>query len=394
VATNNEVHASWSIHHAVFRATQDGAGLLLEVAAPSATSQALFERILISVRPGQQAGAPGSKRIAYGVAFGVPRAWRVVREHDDPCASGTEAVFLGVDLDKARCTLPRSYLDVSRSKAPTGRLVKLNGFGLQYGLSGQAIGTGRWREEDTADLAVPALRFRMVTVRGQALIAGTARCSTVRSIMYSRVASASTARNAFHGHPAPRALRHVALRTAARRSRTASATSLARCFRSALISLLAVPASPAVAIAVLRFLFLRFLSARDTVGLGWRPRRGRWRRGGRARQAGGRRRDGRVGLGALGRRAPVRPQHRHHQRHHDPRHRHQPQRRPVRLGSARCGRRGPSGERAGEVTAHCLRALVALVGMLGHGGQHHRVHGRADLRVAPRGWLGRLADLP
>jgi hypothetical protein len=165
---NNEVHASWSIHHAVFRAIQDGAGLLLEVAAPSATSQALFERILISVRPGQQAGAPGSKRIAYGgVAFGVPRAWRVVREHDDPCASGTEAVFLGVDLDKARCTLPRSYLDVTRSKAPTGRLVKLNGFGLQYGLSGQAIGTGRWREEDTADLAVPALHFRMVTVRGQ-----------------------------------------------------------------------------------------------------------------------------------------------------------------------------------------------------------------------------------
>jgi hypothetical protein len=90
-----------------------------------------------------------------------------VREHDDPCASGTEAVFLGVDLDKARCTLPRSYLDVTRSKAPTGPLVKLNGFGLQYGLSGQAIGTGRWREEDTADLAVPALHFRMVTVRGQ-----------------------------------------------------------------------------------------------------------------------------------------------------------------------------------------------------------------------------------
>jgi hypothetical protein len=165
---NNQVPASWSIHHAVFRATQDGAGLLLEVAAPSATSQALFERILTSVRPGQQAGAPGTKRIAYGgVAFGVPRAWRVVREHDDPCASGTEAVFLGVDLDKVRCTLPRSYLDVTRSRAPTGPLVKLNGFGLQYGSSGRAIGAGRWREEDTADLAVPALRFRMVTVRGQ-----------------------------------------------------------------------------------------------------------------------------------------------------------------------------------------------------------------------------------
>lgn len=133
---NNQVPASWSIHHAVFRATQDGAGLLLEVVAPSATSQALFERILTSVRPGQQAGAPGTKRIAYGgVAFGVPRAWRVVREHDDPCASGTEAVFLGVDLDKARCTLPRSYLDVTRSEAPTGPLVQLNGFGLQYGSS-------------------------------------------------------------------------------------------------------------------------------------------------------------------------------------------------------------------------------------------------------------------
>jgi hypothetical protein len=45
--------------------------------------------------------------------------------------------------------------------------VKLNGFGLRYGSSGRWIGTGRWREEDTADLAVPALRFRMVTVRGR-----------------------------------------------------------------------------------------------------------------------------------------------------------------------------------------------------------------------------------
>jgi hypothetical protein len=44
--------------------------------------------------------------------------------------------------------------------------VKLNGFGLRYGSSGRAIGTGRWREEDTAELAVPALRLRMVTVRG------------------------------------------------------------------------------------------------------------------------------------------------------------------------------------------------------------------------------------
>ena len=70
-------------------------------------------------------------------------------------------------FQKVRCTLPRSYLDVTRSKAPTGPLVKLNGFGLQYGSSGRAIGTGRWREEDTADLAGPALRFRMVTVRGQ-----------------------------------------------------------------------------------------------------------------------------------------------------------------------------------------------------------------------------------
>ena len=70
-------------------------------------------------------------------------------------------------VQKVRCTLPRSYLDVTRSKAPTGPLVKLNGFGLQYDSSGRAIGTGRWREEDTADLAGPALRFRMVTVRGQ-----------------------------------------------------------------------------------------------------------------------------------------------------------------------------------------------------------------------------------
>jgi hypothetical protein len=164
---NNQVPASWSIHHAVFHATQDGAGLLLEVVAPSATSQALFERILTSVRPGRQAGAPGTKQVAYGgVAFGAPRSWRVVREYDDPCASGTEAVFLGVDLAKVTCTLPRSYLAVSRSRAPTGPFVKLNGFGLRYGSSGRAIGTGRWREEDTAELALPALRLRMVTVRG------------------------------------------------------------------------------------------------------------------------------------------------------------------------------------------------------------------------------------
>jgi uncharacterized protein YbdZ (MbtH family) len=164
-SVTSQVPASWSIHHAVFRASQDGAGLLLQVVAPSAGSSALFERILTSVRPGRQGGSPGTTRVHYGGAtFEVPAGWRVVGQRDDPCASRTDAVFLGVDLDAVRCRLPDNYLEVTRVTPPKGPLVRLNGFGLQRGSSGRALPGGRWRNEDMAELAVPALRFRQVSV--------------------------------------------------------------------------------------------------------------------------------------------------------------------------------------------------------------------------------------
>jgi hypothetical protein len=152
----------WSVWQALFP-TQDG-GLLLQVADRAGAE--LFEDVLASVRPGRDGGgAPGTRRLAWGgVSFEVPSAWQVVHNREDACAARSDAVVLGVDLHGLRCRLPSRYLQVTRLASPPSHTVRLNGFGVQGGSQGRMVGPGRLFEEDTAELADPPVRLRMVTV--------------------------------------------------------------------------------------------------------------------------------------------------------------------------------------------------------------------------------------
>jgi hypothetical protein len=66
-------------------------------------------------------------------------------------------------------------------------------------------------------------------------------------------------------------------------------------------------------------------------------------------------------------------------------------RRPWRPGA---GRHGIPSQHLLEGFLHLDGALVALGGLLGQGGQHHRIQFRGDLGVARRGRLGRLVQVP
>jgi hypothetical protein len=166
--------AGWSIHHAVFPA-RGAHGVLLQVASPPGSDPKLFERILASVRPGTPGDTPGTRRVAFGgVSFEVPRGWRVVGEHSDPCGavarqSGT--VFLGTNLTRPGCNLPDRYLEVQRLAMPRGGPTptsSLNGFRLQLGFEGREVGSGRQQDVMTAELVDPPVRLRLVATHGGA----------------------------------------------------------------------------------------------------------------------------------------------------------------------------------------------------------------------------------
>jgi hypothetical protein len=156
------IPGGWSVWQALFP-TQDG-GLLLQVADTAGAAR--FEDVLGSVRPGRDGGgAPGTRRLTWGgVSFEVPSAWRVVGSRQDVCAVRSAAVVVGVDLHGLRCRLPSRYLQVTRLASPPSHTVRLNGFGVQRGFQGRRVGPGRWFEEQTAELADPPIRLRLVTV--------------------------------------------------------------------------------------------------------------------------------------------------------------------------------------------------------------------------------------
>ena len=156
------IPSRWSVWQALFP-TQDG-GLLLQVADRAGAER--FEEVLASVRRGRDGGgAPGTRRLAWGgVSFEVPSAWQVVSNREAACAVESDAVVLGADLHGLRCRLPSRYLQVTRLASPPNHTVRLNGFGVQRGSQGRRISPERWFDEDTAELADPRVRFRMVTV--------------------------------------------------------------------------------------------------------------------------------------------------------------------------------------------------------------------------------------
>ena len=157
-----KIPPGWSVWQALFP-TEDG-GLLLQVADRAGAER--FEDILASVRSGHDGGgAPGTRRLAWGgVSFEVPSSWQVVSNREDACAVESDAVFLGVELARTGCHIPLRHLEVTRLASPPGHTVRLNGFDVQRGSQGGMIGPGRSLQEDTAELADPPIRLRMLTV--------------------------------------------------------------------------------------------------------------------------------------------------------------------------------------------------------------------------------------